>query len=80
MDTPGDETLNIPRSIWRTNFVVNTAFQIPYGGPALFLLHLRVVVKDLIPQPGQVVDTQLVLFTWHGARMEGGRKKRTLLL
>lgn len=46
-----------------TDFVVDAAFQVSHGGPTLLLLYLRVVVQDLVPQPGQVVDTELVLFT-----------------
>lgn len=46
-----------------TNFVVDAALKVSHCGPTLFLLHLRVVVQDLIPQPGQVVHTELVLFT-----------------
>lgn len=45
-----------------TNFVVHTALHLPYSRPALLLLYLRVIVQDLVPQPGQVVDTYLVLF------------------
>ena len=48
----------------RTNVVVHTPLQVPHGGPALLLLHLRVVVEDLVPQPGQVVHAQLVLLAW----------------
>ena len=43
-----------------THFVVHTALHLPHSGPALLLLHLRVIVEDLIPQPGQVVDTNFV--------------------
>lgn len=46
-----------------TNFVMDTAFQVSYGGPALLLLHLGVIVQDFVPQPGQVVNAQLVLLT-----------------
>ena len=43
-----------------THFVVHAALHLAHSGPALLLLHLGVVVKDLISQPGQVVDTHLV--------------------
>lgn len=43
-----------------THFVVNAALHLPHRGPALLLLHLGVVVEDLVPQPGQVVNTHLV--------------------
>lgn len=46
-----------------TDFVVDAALQVSYGGPALLLLHLGVIVQDLVPQPGQVVHAQLVLLT-----------------
>lgn len=46
-----------------TDFVVDTAFQVPDGGPALLLLHLGVIMQDFVPQPGQVVNAQLVLLT-----------------
>lgn len=46
-----------------TNFVVDAALQVSYGGPTLFLLHFRVIMQDLVPQPGQVVNTELVLLT-----------------
>lgn len=42
---------------------MDAAFQVPYGGPALLLLHLGVVVQDFVPQPGQVVNAQFVLLT-----------------
>lgn len=48
-----------------THFVVDAALQVSHGGPALLLLHLGVVVQDLVPQPGQVVDAQLVLLSCH---------------
>lgn len=47
-----------------TNFIMHTALQIPDRNPSLLLLDLRVVVQYSVPQPGQVVDTQLVLFPW----------------
>lgn len=43
-----------------THFIVHAALHLPHSGPALLLLHLRVIVEDLVPQPGQVVDTHLV--------------------
>lgn len=46
-----------------THFVVDAAFQVPHGGPALLLLHLGVVMQDFVPQPGQVVNAQFVLLT-----------------
>lgn len=52
----------------RTNVVVHTPLQVPHGGPALLLLHLRVVVEDLVPQPGQVVHSQFVLLAWERNR------------
>lgn len=61
-----------------TNFVVDAALQVSYGGPTLFLLHLGVIVKDLVPQPGQVVYTQLVLLTccwWRNTRGGGERSR-----
>ena len=42
---------------------MHAALQVAHGGPALLLLHLGVVVQDLVPQPGQVVNTELVLLT-----------------
>lgn len=45
----------------RTDFIVNASLQLAHGDPALLLLHLRVVVQYPVPQPGQVVNTQLVL-------------------
>lgn len=49
-----------------TNFVVHSALQVSHSDPALFLLHLRVVVQDLVPQPGQIVNTQLVFLACTG--------------
>ena len=59
-----------------TNFVVHTAFHLPHGGPALLFLHLWVVVQDLVPQPGQVVHTHLVLLTGGGGGGGGERVRR----
>lgn len=43
-----------------THFVVYAALHLPHRGPSLLLLHLRVIVEDLVSQPGQVVDTHLI--------------------
>lgn len=59
-----------------THFVVNAALHLPHSGPALLLLHLRIIVKDLIPQPGQVVDTHLVFLAF----IDSGRNNVTKLL
>ena len=40
---------------------MDAALQLSNRGPALLLLHLRVVVQDLVPQPRQVVHPELVL-------------------
>lgn len=45
-----------------TNFIMHAALQLPNRDPSLLLLHLWVVVQNSVPQPGQVVDAQLVLF------------------
>lgn len=47
-----------------THFVVDTALHLAHSGPPLFLLHLRVIMKDLIPQPGQIVDTHFVFLAF----------------
>lgn len=47
-----------------THFVVHTPLHLSHSGPALLLLHLGVIVEDLIPQPGQVVDTHLVFLAF----------------
>lgn len=51
--------------IWRrTDFVVHTALELSYGGPALLLLHLGVIMEDLVPQPGQIVHPQFILLPY----------------
>lgn len=47
-----------------TDFVVYTALHLPHSGPALLLLHLGVIMKDLVPQPGQIVDTHFVFLAF----------------
>lgn len=51
-----------------THFVVYAALHFPYSGPTLLLLHLRVIVEDLIPQPRQVVNTHLVFLAFRKHR------------
>lgn len=46
-----------------TNFVVYAALHLPHRGPALLLLHFRVIVQNLVPQPGQVVNTYLIFLS-----------------
>lgn len=46
-----------------TDFVVDAALQVAHIHPALLLLHLWVVVQNLVPQPRQVIYTQLVLLS-----------------
>ena len=60
-----------------TDFVVHAALQLSYSDPALLLLHLWVIVEYPVPQPGQVVHTQLILLPWEGGR-ERERKQRCL--
>lgn len=48
----------------RTDFVVHAALELSYGGPALLLLHLGVIMEDLVPQPGQIVHTQFILLPY----------------
>lgn len=43
-----------------THFIVHAALHLPHSSPALLFLHLRIIVEDLVPQPGQIVDTHLV--------------------
>lgn len=47
----------------RTDFIVDTPLQVAHVDPALLLLHLRVVVQNLVSEPRQVINSQLVLFT-----------------
>lgn len=51
-----------------THFVVHTPLHLPHSGPTLLLFNLRVIVKDLIPQPGQVIDTHLVFLAFIDAK------------
>lgn len=47
-----------------TDFVVYAALHLSHCGPALFLLYFRVVVENLVPQPGQVVHTHFVFLSF----------------
>lgn len=62
----GTYTCTVSPLIWtHTDFVVHTALQVSYGGPALLLLHLRVIMEDLVPQPREIVHTQFILLPWN---------------
>lgn len=43
---------------------MHTALELSYCGPALLLLHLRVIMEDLVPQPGQIVHPQFILLPY----------------